>query len=107
MKRCPLSPEDIVRILEGGRRLSITQIAARLGRRATAVYGVLPALRNDGRIHSEREKEPESGRKTTVYFTARPQPVAPPYPSVLLEGSLVGYGRALRQHADLCLVTRR
>ncbi|SAL47057.1 hypothetical protein AWB74_02101 [Caballeronia arvi] len=109
MKNPLVKPEDIERVLDGGKRLSIVQLMARLGLTYPAVlYKLLPAMRGDGRVQRERESvDGDSSRQQFVYFTGEPpEPVGRPYPAVLMEGTMTGYDKALRQHAALCMATR-
>lgn len=110
MKNPSVKPEDIERVLDRGRRLTMTELAARLGLTHTHyLYKILPEMRAAGRVQSCREKRDdlEGARFAVVYFTGEPpEPVGKPYPAVLLEGTMTGYDNTLRRHAELCLAAR-
>jgi hypothetical protein len=104
-----IKPEDIERVLENGRRMTLHQIKRRLGVTYDGVlYRTLPAMLAAGRVFRAREDvDHDSAHTHYVYYTSAPAPVAAPYPTVLMTGSLTGYGQELNRFAALCMASRR
>jgi predicted transcriptional regulator len=104
-----IKPEDIERVLENGRRMTMYQIMHRLGlSHATTLYRMLPAMLAAGRVFRAREDvDHDSAHTHYVYYTSAPAPVAAPYRDMRLTETMSGYGQELNRFAALCMASRR
>lgn len=111
MSRIHITSSDILRVLDGGRRLTIVQLMSKFCvTHPTAVRGALGDLMETGevkRIREYAEGDGDASRSMYVYFTSEPIPVGKPYRDMRLTECLVGYESAIRRHENLCLATRR
>jgi predicted transcriptional regulator len=109
-KKIFVKPEDVERVLDGGKRLTMRQLMSRLGvSHPGALYRALPDMLSSGRVSRaiERIGDDDMAGKAYVYFTSEPARVAPPYRDMRLTETLSGYDKELNRFAELCASTRK
>jgi hypothetical protein len=109
-KKIFVKPEDVERVLDGGKRLTMRQLMSRLGvSHPGALYRALPDMLAAGRVSRtiERVGDDDMAGKAYVYFTSEPTPVGRPYRDLHLTETLTGYETELKRFAALCALSRR
>lgn len=104
-----IKPEDIERVLENGRRMTLQQIKWRLGLTYTSAVGhTMSNMIAAGRLFRVKENvDGDSAHQVYVYYTSAPAPVAAPYRDMRLTETLSGYDQELNRFAALCMASRR
>jgi hypothetical protein len=110
MTRVHISTADVLRVLDGGRRLTLAQLMSKFGVTSPTTLNIaIKELISAGELMRRREHMLADGilaGMSYVYYTSEAIPVGRPYHNMRLTECLVGYESTMRRHADLCMVTR-
>lgn len=106
--RKPISPEDILRALAGGKRCTVARLREHFHTSESNLRIVLKAMQERGEVFRKAEHvEGSRGQRAVfLYYTTNPQPVGKPYRDMRLTETLTGYSATLTRHMALCNTRR-
>lgn len=103
-----LKPEDVIRALDGSRRMTLPALALRIDGSESSTNKLLQWMLKTGTVRRVREHAAEirGPRSVFIYYTSDPQPVGKPYRDMRLTETLTGYSATLTRHMALCNTRR-